>query len=177
MANVSRASDWKDNTPRWCAGRSLHCRISGQSMSALGHERQMRSVRGNGACPLRPEKRTNGQTSRYVRFVPSAVIPCRYHRQADDRAKARSAAPSDLCGIDRQFEFRPASVQSLECAFAFEPRELMAETEMDACAKGNVAIGPSLEIELFGQDVCRGIHVSGHQHGHDLIATFEPGTV
>jgi hypothetical protein len=43
-------------------------------MTALGHERQMRSVRGNGACPLRPEKRTNGQTSRYVRFVPKAAV-------------------------------------------------------------------------------------------------------
>src|SRR6516162_9892242 len=106
----------------------------------------------------------------------SAVIRCRYHRQADDGPKARSAAPSDLCGLDCQLEFWPARVQSLERAFGFQARELMAEAEMDACAEGHVVVRPTLEIELLGRFVCRRVHVGGHQHGHDLIAAFEPGT-
>ena len=35
----------------------------------------------------------------------------------------------------------------------------MAETEMDACAKGHVVIGPTLEIELLGRFVCRRVQV------------------
>ena len=96
------------------------------------------------------------------------VIPCHCHRQADDRPNARSPAPLDLRELDCQLKFWPARVQSFKRAFALQTRELMAETEMNARAKGNVVVRPSLEIELLGHRVCRGIHVGGHQHGHDL---------
>jgi hypothetical protein len=44
-------------------------------MSALGHSRPMRSKPREHVCPLLPPKRTNGQTSWDVRFVPQAAIP------------------------------------------------------------------------------------------------------
>jgi hypothetical protein len=99
---------------------------------------------------------------------------CWYHRQAEDCPYARSAAPSNLCRLNREAEFRPARVQSFERVFAFKARELMTKAEMDACAEGNVAVRPARQIELFGRYICRRIHVGGLQHGYDLVSAFEP---
>src|SRR5215469_16772486 len=97
-------------------------------------------------------------------------------RQTDNRPYSGSTAPTDLPRLNRQPKFRPAHIQSLERAFAFQPRELMTETEMDPCPEGNMAVGPSLKIELFGEHVCCRIQVGGYQHGHDLVAALEPDT-
>jgi hypothetical protein len=75
-------------------------------------------------------------------------------------------------GVDRHLEFRPAFEQGLECAFAFDARELVAEAEMDARPEGNVPVRLPLEIEPFGVFVRRRVHVGCRQHGHDLIALF-----
>src|SRR6516165_7708856 len=79
----------------------------------------------------------------------------RRHWQADNRPDARSAAPSDLLGLDRKLEFRPTLVQGLERAPTFQPRKLITETEMDARAEGHVLVRPSLNIERLGRYVCR----------------------
>ena len=48
---------------------------------------------------------------------------------------------------------------------------------MDPRAESNMAVRPPLEIELIGEHVCCRIHVSGRQHGHDLVAAFEPNAI
>jgi hypothetical protein len=94
--------------------------------------------------------------------------------QIDYRPYPGSTAPPDLPRLNGQPEFRPACIQSFERAFAFEARELMAEAEVDPCAKSNVAVRPSLEIKLLRQDIRSRIHVAGRQHGNNLVAVFQP---
>ncbi len=47
-------------------------------------------------------------------------------RQMVDRPKARAPAPFDLGFIHGQGQFRPVPEQSLQCAYAFKARKLMA---------------------------------------------------
>src|SRR6516165_8017573 len=99
--------------------------------------------------------------------VSSQVSCCDW--QIDNRPYPGSTAPPDLPRLNGQPEFRPARIQSFKRAFALEARELMAEAEVDPCAKSNVAVRPSLEIKLLRQHICCRIHVPGRQHSNDLV--------
>jgi hypothetical protein len=72
------------------------------------------------------------QRDSHVRFCAVSNHFSRCNWQFDYRPYPGSPAPSDLPWFNRQPEFRPALVQSFECAFAFKARELMAEAEIRA---------------------------------------------
>jgi len=147
------------------SGRHIAGNVEGEAPKITGRRRAQ--VAGG-------EKRTSLSMIRMSALcVVSSHFSC-CDWQIDYRPYPGSTAPPDLPRLNRQPEFRPARIQSFERAFALEPRELMAETEVDPCAKSNVAVRPSLEIKLLRQHICCRIHVAGRQHGNDLVAVFQP---
>jgi len=79
----------------------------------------------------------------------------------------------NLRWIDSKSKPRPAREQRLQRAGALDPRQLMAEAEMNSRAEGDVAIWLAFEIELLRPFVHRRVHVRGGEHDHDAIALLQ----
>src|SRR5262245_46006174 len=92
------------------------------------------------------------------------------HRQALDRPHAGPLAPPDLALVDCERQPGPAAKQCLEGARPFDACQLMAETEMDAGAEGEVPVRPPREIELLGLRIGLRIEIRGGEHRHDAVA-------
>ena len=90
--------------------------------------------------------------------------------------ETRPLAPFDLLFINGQREFRPAPEQSLQSAYAFKARELMAKTKMNSGAECEMPVWLAREIKLFRVGIRLRIEVGCRQHGHDLLAPFQPDT-
>src|SRR5215813_15479915 len=97
-------------------------------------------------------------------------------RQPDDRPHARPLAPSDLGGVDRQRELRPAAKQRLQRTGALDARELVTEAEMNPGTEGDVPVRSPREIERLGLLIRLRVEVRGRQHGHDLVVFAQPYT-
>ena len=90
--------------------------------------------------------------------------------------ETRPLAPLDLLFINGQREFRPAPKQSLQCAYALKARKLMAKTKMNSGAERKMPVRLAREIKFFRVGICLRIEVGCRQHGHDLLAPFQPDT-
>src|SRR5436305_14863783 len=85
-----------------------------------------------------------------VRYENSSRSP---HRQPFDRFEAGSLAPFDSGRIHRERQLRPAREQRLQGASALDAGELVAETEMDPGAEGDVTVRLALQVEPFGMRI------------------------
>ena len=79
----------------------------------------------------------------------------------------------NLRRLNRQPERRPAREQRLQCANAFDTRELVAETEMNARPEREMPVRPPLEIEALGTLVSVRIQIGGDDHRHNPIAFLQ----
>src|SRR5258707_456641 len=82
----------------------------------------------------------------------------RLHRQPFEGIQTRPLPPPDLRLVDRQLQARPALKQGFQRTFGFEARELMAEAEMNAGAKGDMAVRPALQVETLRTGIVQRIH-------------------
>src|SRR3989442_6226055 len=96
---------------------------------------------------------SQGGSSKFVRPGTRLDKPgkddcsARHDRQPIDCLQTGPFAPGDFAVVHREREFRPALEQRFQRAFAFDPRQLMAEAKVDAGAEGDVPVRPARKLE------------------------------
>src|SRR5260221_8243056 len=88
----------------------------------------------------------HGQPLRQLLWQPpSTAGGTRLHRQPFEGIQTRPLPPPDFGLVDRQLQAGPPLEQGFQRAFGFKARELMAEAEVNAGAKGDMPVRLALQ--------------------------------